>query len=160
MDATIKYLTCAIFEKFIFLTDIWSFFKQKCEPRPKLFLWIDIFSTFIGVHTLIFTCVDLIFLLVYMRNRRIFTGKSEALPQWLAICLLFFGGFISRWFGDYANINMWKSDYMKTWNSPKCNDRIFKLSSSFMLALKIYKIQRRKLCSAKRKRYQFSFNHP
>ena len=42
----------------------------------------------------------------------------------------------------------------------ECNDRIFNLSSSFMLALKIYKIQRRKLCSAKRKRYQFSFNHP
>ena len=31
----------------------------------------------------------LISLLVYMRNRRIFTGKSEALPSWLAICLLF-----------------------------------------------------------------------
>ena len=31
----------------------------------------------------------------------------------------FFGGFISRRFGDYANINMWKSDYTKTWNSIK-----------------------------------------
>ena len=42
----------------------------------------------------------------------------------------------------------------------KCNDRIFNLSSSFMLALKICKIQHRKLSSAKHKRYQFSFNHP
>ena len=31
----------------------------------------------------------LILLLVYMRNRRIFIGKSEALPSRLAICLLF-----------------------------------------------------------------------
>ena len=60
----------------------------------------------------------LILLLVYMRNRRIFTGKSEALPSWLAICLLFLVVF-SRRFGDYANINMWKSNYMKTWNSTK-----------------------------------------
>ena len=29
----------------------------------------------------------------------------------------FSGGFISHLFGDYANINMWKSDYMKAWNS-------------------------------------------
>ena len=28
----------------------------------------------------------------------------------------FSGGFISHLFGDYANINMWKSDYMKAWN--------------------------------------------
>ena len=54
-----------------------------------------------------------------MRKRRIFIGKTEALPSWRAICLRFFGGFISRRFGDYANINMWKSDYTKTWNSIK-----------------------------------------
>ena len=117
MDATIEYLTCAIFEKFIFLTDMCSFCWQKCEPRPKLYLRLDIFSTFRSVPTLIFTCVS--YIQVYMRKRRIFIGKSEALPSWRAICLLFFGGFISRRFGDYANINMWKSDYTKTWNSIK-----------------------------------------
>ena len=33
---------------------------QKCGPRPKLFLRLDIFSTFRGVHTLIFTYVPYI----------------------------------------------------------------------------------------------------
>ena len=31
----------------------------------------------------------------------------------------FTGGFISHLFGDYANTNMWKSDYKKDWNSIK-----------------------------------------
>ena len=31
----------------------------------------------------------------------------------------FSGGFISHLFGDYANINMWKSDHMKAWDSIK-----------------------------------------
>ena len=52
MDATIEYLTCAIFEKFILLTDMCSFCRQKCE--------LGIFSTFRGVHTLIFTHVSYI----------------------------------------------------------------------------------------------------
>ena len=34
--------------------------------------------------------------------------------DWPFVC--FSGGFISHLFGDYANINMWKSDYMKAWN--------------------------------------------
>ena len=33
---------------------------QKCGPRPKLFLRLDIFSTFRGVHTLIFSYVPYI----------------------------------------------------------------------------------------------------
>ena len=37
-----------------------SFCCQKCGPRPKLFLRLDIFSTFRGVHTLIFTYVPYI----------------------------------------------------------------------------------------------------
>ena len=37
-----------------------SFCWQKCGPRPKLFLRLDIFSTFRGVHTLIFTYVPYI----------------------------------------------------------------------------------------------------
>ena len=36
-----------------------------------------------------FSHMCLILLLVYMRNRRIFIGKREALPSWQAICLLF-----------------------------------------------------------------------
>ena len=52
-DVTIEYLTCAIFKKFIFLTDMCSFCWQKCEPRPELFFRLDIFSTFRSVHILI-----------------------------------------------------------------------------------------------------------
>ena len=37
------------------VTDFWP-----CEPRPKLFLRLDIFSTFRGAHTLIFTYVPYI----------------------------------------------------------------------------------------------------
>ena len=43
--------------RFIFLTDMCSFWWQKCGPWPKLFLRLDTFSTFRGVYTLIFTCV-------------------------------------------------------------------------------------------------------
>ena len=42
---------------FIFLTDMCSLCWQKREPRPKLFLRLDISSTFRRVHTLIFTYV-------------------------------------------------------------------------------------------------------
>ena len=44
---------------------------NQCEPRPKLFLRLDI------ICDIIHMC--LILLLVYMKNRIIFTGKSEAL---------------------------------------------------------------------------------
>ena len=43
--------------RFIFLIDMCSVCWQKCEPRPKLFLRLDIFSTFRGVHALIFKYV-------------------------------------------------------------------------------------------------------
>ena len=39
---------------------MFSFRWQKCGPRPKLFLRLDIFSTFRGVHTLIFPYVPYI----------------------------------------------------------------------------------------------------
>ena len=42
---------------FILLTDMCSFWWQTCGPRPKLFLRLDIFSTFRGVHALIFIYV-------------------------------------------------------------------------------------------------------
>ena len=48
---------CTWAMSFIFLTDMCSFWWEKCEPRPKLFLRLDIFSRFSGVHTLIFTYV-------------------------------------------------------------------------------------------------------
>ena len=41
-----------------------------------------------GVYTHWFSHMCLTWLLAYMRNRRIFIGKSEALLSWLAICLL------------------------------------------------------------------------
>ena len=69
-DITIEYLTRATFEKqltalhvvriIIFLSGMCLFCWQKCGPRPKLFLRLDIFSTFRGVHTLIFTYVPYI----------------------------------------------------------------------------------------------------
>ena len=69
-DVTIEYLTRATFEKqltalhvvriIIFLSGMCLFCWQKCGPRPKLFLRLDIFSTFRGVHTLIFTYVPYI----------------------------------------------------------------------------------------------------
>ena len=37
-----------------------SFCWQKCGSRPRLFLWLEIFSTFRGVQTLIFTYVSYI----------------------------------------------------------------------------------------------------
>ena len=41
-----------------------------------------------------------------------FHRASEALFSWLAIFFYFSGGFISYLFGDYENIDMWRSDYM------------------------------------------------
>ena len=45
---------------FIFLTDMFSLCCQKCGPGPKLFPRLDIFSTFRGIHKLIFTYVPYI----------------------------------------------------------------------------------------------------
>ena len=46
----------------IFLSGMCLFCWQKCGPRPKLFLRLDIFSTFRGVHALIFIYVLYIFI--------------------------------------------------------------------------------------------------
>ena len=46
--------------RFIFLIDMCSFCWQKCGPRPNLFLRLDIFSTFRGVHKQILTYVPYI----------------------------------------------------------------------------------------------------
>ena len=77
--------------------------KKKCGPRLKLFLWFDIFSTFRGVHPLVFTYMCLILLLAYMRNWQIFIGKSKALLSQLAIWLL------SWWF--YFSSVWWLHKY-------------------------------------------------
>ena len=66
---TIEYLTRAIFEKQLtalhvvhkfHLFNRYVFSCQKCGPGPKLFPRLDIFSTFRGVHILIFTYVPYI----------------------------------------------------------------------------------------------------
>ena len=77
--------------------------KKKCGLRLKLFLWFDIFSTFRGVHPLVFTYMCLILLLAYMRNWQIFIGKSKALLSQLAIWLL------SWWF--YFSSVWWLHKY-------------------------------------------------
>ena len=108
-DVTIEYLTHAIFENqlialhVVLSTDMCSFCWQKCGPRLKLFLRLKI--QHLGVYTYWFShmCLILllaykrnwfshmclILLLAYKRNQRIVIRKSEALPWWLAICLLF-----------------------------------------------------------------------
>ena len=53
-----------------------------------------------------------------MRSRRILMGKAKrCFRDWPFV--YFSGGFISHLFGDYAYINLWKSDHMKAWNSIK-----------------------------------------
>ena len=87
-DVTIEYLTRATFEKqltalhvvriIIFLSDMCLFCWQKCGPRPKLFLRLDIFSTFRGVHTLIFPYVPYIVIsLVREKPANFYRGKRR-----------------------------------------------------------------------------------
>ena len=53
-----------------------------------------------------------------MKNRRNSEGKAKrCFLDWPFV--YFSSGFNSHLFGDYANINMWKSDNMKAWNSIK-----------------------------------------
>ena len=62
---------------FIFLTDMCSFCWQKCGPRPKLFLRLDIFSTFRGVHTLIFTYVPYIVIGLHEEPENLYKEKRS-----------------------------------------------------------------------------------
>ena len=66
---------CTLSVIIIFLTDICSFCWQKCGRGPKLFYRLDIFSTFRGVHTLIFTCTS--YYIAYIKDRRIFIRKAK-----------------------------------------------------------------------------------
>ena len=55
-----------------------SFCWQKCGPRPKLFLRLDIFSTFKGVHTLIFPHMPYIVIgLVYEEPANFYRKKQR-----------------------------------------------------------------------------------
>ena len=58
-------------------------------------------------------CVILL-LTLYVRNQRIFQGKAKSCFRDSFLVVL-----ISRLFGNYANINMWKSDHMKAFNCIK-----------------------------------------
>ena len=71
------------------------------------------------VHTFILTwsCLDhdlhLYVMMTYgMRNRRIFIGQAKRCFRDWPFFFYFSGGFISYLFGDYENIDMWRSDYM------------------------------------------------
>ena len=61
-----------------------------------------------------------------------FIGKAKrCFRDWPLI--YFFGDFISRLFGDYTNIHMWKSGYMKAWNSIKNDcDRFVNVMATLM----------------------------
>ena len=86
---------------------------MRTETKTVLSTWYIyiyfFFSTFRGVHTLIFTYVPYIVISLHGGPAN-FNWESEALFLWLAISLLS-GGFISNLFGDYEKINMWKSDF-------------------------------------------------
>ena len=76
---------------------------QKCKPRSKLFLRLDIFSTFRGVHRLIFPYVPYTVIgLVHREPANVFLGKAKScFRDWPFV--YFSSGFISHVFGDDAN---------------------------------------------------------
>ena len=49
IDSFARGHTFHLFNRYVFIL------LKKCGPRPKLSLRLDLFSTFRGVHTLIFT---------------------------------------------------------------------------------------------------------
>ena len=82
---TTEYLTRAVFVKqwtalhmvrTIHLSSC-SFRWQKCGLRPKLFLRLNIFSTFKGVHTLIFTYVPCIAIGLHEKQANFYGEKCE-----------------------------------------------------------------------------------
>ena len=54
-----------------------SFWCQKCGLRPKLFLLLHLFSTFRGVHTLIFTYVPYIVIGLYKEPANFYREKRS-----------------------------------------------------------------------------------
>ena len=112
---------------FILLTKMWT------ETKTVPSIWY-IFNVQGCTHTDFYICTLYCYWLTWERGD--FAGKGEALLSWLAICLLFYG-FISHLFGDYTNINMWKSDFIKAWNSIKSDcGRFFKIQMQWPLCSK------------------------
>ena len=62
---------------FIFLTDMFSLCCQKCGPGPKLFPRLDIFSTFRGIHKLIFTYVPYIVIRLHEEPANFYREKRS-----------------------------------------------------------------------------------
>ena len=52
--------------------------RQKCGPRPKLYLWLNIFSTFRGVYILIFPCALYCYWLCTWGTSEFFQGKAKS----------------------------------------------------------------------------------
>ena len=86
-----------------------SFCWQKCGPRPRLFLRLDILSTFKGTHTLIFTYVPYIVTSLHDEpansNRE---KRSVAHAFVLPICLLFWWFYLLSvwWLGKYCYVKI------------------------------------------------------
>ena len=112
-----------------------SFCWQKCGPRLKLFLQFEIFSTFRGVHTLIFICVLYIFIglqeepVNFYREKRSLTFVTGHLFTFLMvlslICLVTTQILVSE------NQTIWKLKILlRTIEAAllitKCNDRFVK----------------------------------
>lgn len=113
IQETIDSFACGLYISSFFLTNMNSFCWQKCWLRLKLFLLLDLLSTFRSVHTLIFTYVPCIVigLHVFWGTGKFFKGKGKCcFCDWPFV--YFSVGFISHLFGD-ININVWKSVHMK-----------------------------------------------
>ena len=101
-DASIEYLTRAIFEKQVTALHVVQMFhlfnryvfillkKMRTETKTVPSTWY-IFN----VQGCTRTDLCLKLFLAYMGNRPIFIGKSETLLSWLAICLLFWWFYLS-----------------------------------------------------------------
>ena len=81
---------------------MFSFRRQKCGPRPKLFFRLDIFSTFRGVHIDFSICAFYCYWLSTWGTSEFLKGKAKScFRDWPFV--YFSGGFISHLFGDFAN---------------------------------------------------------
>ena len=79
IQETIDSFACGLYISSFFLTNMNSFCWQKCWLRLKLFLLLDLLSTFRSVHTLIFTYVPCIVigLHVFWGTGKFFKGKGK-----------------------------------------------------------------------------------
>ena len=127
-DVTIEYLTRAIFEKQLTALHVVSTFhrfnryvfilltKMRTETKTVPSTWY-IFNVQGCTHTNFHICALYCYWLTWGTGEFLEGKAKRSFRDWLFV--YFSGGFISPLFGDYANINMWKSEYMKAWNSIK-----------------------------------------